>query len=436
MTRNKMSVTQLTLLTSLSMMGAGIVMLPTKFASLGMVSMLSWLITATGAAALAYVFAQCGMLSKKPGGMGGFAEYAFGVPGSFMTNYCYGLSLLIGNIAIALASANYGLYAFNEAFSPISAGICAIVLLWITTALNFPGPGFTGRFTAAVIWALLLPLLFLTVSGPFFFNPELYAANWNPAEARIWDIIPASVPMTFWAFLGLESACANAEAVEEPEKNVPKAVLFATLLTAFIYISTTNLIAGSGPNEAFLDTEAPFGIVYAEMFGEAAKPIAAILIWIGCTGSLVTWQFTMGRVFKSTAEVGFFPKIFKHVTSNNATVKGLVILTVLQTILIPLTMINSAYGQYEKLSDLAVFISIFVFVFCLGGGFALSRTAQITENRARRIRAATLLSFICILVTLAYFDSFVMKAGSFALIFGSAIYAVAPSWSKDELATK
>ena len=40
MTRNKMSVTQLTLLTSLSMMGAGIVMLPTKFASLGMVSML------------------------------------------------------------------------------------------------------------------------------------------------------------------------------------------------------------------------------------------------------------------------------------------------------------------------------------------------------------------------------------------------------------
>ena len=117
MARNKMSVTQLTLLTSLSMMGAGIVMLPTKFASLGMVSMLSWLITATGAAALAYVFAQCGMLSKKPGGMGGFAEYAYGTPGSFMTNYCYGLSLLIGNIAIALASANYGLYAFNETFS-------------------------------------------------------------------------------------------------------------------------------------------------------------------------------------------------------------------------------------------------------------------------------------------------------------------------------
>ena len=282
-----------------------------------------------------------------------------------------------------------------------------------------------------VIWALLLPLLFLIISGPFFFSTDLYAANWNPADARLWDIIPASVPMTFWAFLGLESACANAEAVDEPEKNVPKAVLFATLLTAFIYISTTNLIAGIVPNAAFIDTDAPFGIIYAEMFGERAKPIASTLIWIGCTGSLVTWQFTMGRVFKSTAAVGFFPKVFNHVTSNNATVKGLVILTSLQTILIPLTMINSAYGQYEKLSDLAVFITIFAFVFCLGGSFALSRTAPITESRARWIRTAALISLICILFTLAYFDSFIMKAGSFALIFGSVIYAIAPSWSKD-----
>ena len=425
-----MSVTQLTLLTSLSMMGAGIVMLPTKFASLGMVSMLSWLITATGAAALAYVFAQCGMLSKKPGGMGGFAEYAYGIPGSFMTNYCYGLSLLIGNIAIALASVNYGLYAFNEAFSPISAGICTIILLWFTTVLNFPGPVFIGKFTAAVIWALLLPLLFLILVGPFFFSTELYAANWNPSNARLLDIIPASVPMTFWAFLGLESACANAEAVEEPEKNVPKAVLIATLLTAFIYISTTNIIAGIVPNTAFLDTEAPFGIVYASIFGDAAKPVAATLIWIGCTGSLVTWQFTMGRVFKSTAELGFFPQIFNKVTSSNATVKGLVILTILQTIFVPLTLIDSAYGQYEKLADLAVFITIFAFVFCLGGSYALSREAQITTTRSRWIRVAAILSFICILLTLAYFDNFVMKAGAFALIFGSVFYAWIPSWKE------
>lgn len=89
MPRRKMSVTQLTLLTSLSMMGAGIIMLPAKFAEIGAISMLSWIVTALASGAVAYVFAQCGMLSKRMGGLGGFAEYAFGEPGAFSVNYSY-----------------------------------------------------------------------------------------------------------------------------------------------------------------------------------------------------------------------------------------------------------------------------------------------------------------------------------------------------------
>lgn len=40
----KMSVTQLTLLTAINMMGSGIVMLPTKLAEIGTISILSWVI--------------------------------------------------------------------------------------------------------------------------------------------------------------------------------------------------------------------------------------------------------------------------------------------------------------------------------------------------------------------------------------------------------
>lgn len=57
MPRRKMSVMQLTLLTSLSMMGAGIIMLPAKFAEIGAISMLSWIVTALASGAVAYVFA-------------------------------------------------------------------------------------------------------------------------------------------------------------------------------------------------------------------------------------------------------------------------------------------------------------------------------------------------------------------------------------------
>lgn len=230
MPRRKMSVTQLTLLTSLSMMGAGIIMLPAKFAEIGAISMLSWIVTALASGAVAYVFAQCGMLSKRMGGLGGFAEYAFGEPGAFLVNNSYAISLVFGNIAISLAAVSYGLSWFHLPFSSVFACIGCVLLLWIASLLTFRSPYITGRITGIFVWALLLPLITLVIVGGFCFDPALYAANWNPHQIPTVDAVSSGISMTFWAFLGLESACANAESVENPEKNVPKAVICATLL--------------------------------------------------------------------------------------------------------------------------------------------------------------------------------------------------------------
>ena len=92
-----MSVVQLTILTAINMIGSGIIMLPANLAQVGTISILSWLVTAVGSMALAYAFAQCGMFSSNSGGMGGYAEYSFGKSGSFMSNYTYGVSLVIAN---------------------------------------------------------------------------------------------------------------------------------------------------------------------------------------------------------------------------------------------------------------------------------------------------------------------------------------------------
>ena len=98
----KMGVVQLTTLTIVNMMGSGIILLPTKLAQVGTISIVSWLVTALGSLALAYAFAKCGRYSRKGGGMGGYAEYSFGKAGNFLTNYTYGSSLLIANVAIGI----------------------------------------------------------------------------------------------------------------------------------------------------------------------------------------------------------------------------------------------------------------------------------------------------------------------------------------------
>ena len=131
---NKMGVVQLTILTMVNMMGSGIIMLPTKLAEVGTISIISWLVTAVGSMALAWAFAKCGMFSRKSGGMGGYAEYAFGKSGNFMANYTYGVSLLIANVAIAISAVGYGTELLGARLSPVQSGgslfrssVCALL---------------------------------------------------------------------------------------------------------------------------------------------------------------------------------------------------------------------------------------------------------------------------------------------------------------------
>ena len=115
---NKMSVLQLTILTAVNMMGSGIIMLPSKLAQVGALSIVSWLVTAVGSMALAYVFAKCGMYSKKGGGMDGYAEYSFGKAGNFLANYTYGVSLIFANTAIAISAVGYALGFLGTTLDP------------------------------------------------------------------------------------------------------------------------------------------------------------------------------------------------------------------------------------------------------------------------------------------------------------------------------
>ena len=300
--KNKMSVLQLTILTAVNMMGSGIIMLPTKLAQVGALSIVSWLITAVGSMCLAYAFAKCGMYGRKGGGMGGYAEYSFGKAGNFMANYTYGVSLLIANIAIAISAVGYAATFADATLTPLMTGIYTIFTLWLATVLNFGGASITGRVSSFTVWGVIAPVLVISTVGWAYFSADMYVANWNVNNMPFGEAATNSIAMTLWAFLGLESACANADAVDNPEKNVPKAVLGGTLGAAAIYIVSTNMMFGIVPASELVNSNAPFGLAFASMFNGTVGKIVMGLMVMSCFGSLLGWQFTIANVFKGAAD--------------------------------------------------------------------------------------------------------------------------------------
>ena len=411
---NKIGVVQLTILTMVNMMGSGIIMLPTKLAEIGTISIVSWLVTAVGSTALAYAFAQCGMFSKKSGGMGGYAEYSFGKAGNFMANYTYGVSLVIANTAIAISAVGYGSELLGATLSPLSIALWTIFTLWLATVLNFGGARITGNISSFTIWGVIIPVVGISIIGWKWFDGTMYVNSWNPHNVPTFEAIGVSISMTLWAFLGLESACANADAVENPEKNVPIAVLGGTLGAAVIYIVSTNVIAGIVPNLELANSTAPFGLAFAHMFDETIGKVIMGLMVMSCFGSLLGWQFTIAQVFKSSAEEGYFPAFFKKVTSKDAPIVGMVTITALQTLLSLMTISPSLNKQFNVLVDLAVVTNVIPYLLSMAALAVLLKAENVAPQK---YKTTVFVAFIGSLYSIYA----LYAAGEQAMLYGSIV---------------
>ena len=378
----KMSVGQLTMLTAVNMLGSGIILLPSKLAEVGGISILSWLITATGSLALAYAFARCGMLSRKTGGMGGYAEYTFGKAGNYITNYTYGLSLLIANVAISITAVGYIQELFHIQLDSLQVGLATIGLLWITTFANFGGARITGRIGAVTVWGVIAPVVLVSTVGWFWFDSSVYAAGWNPHNMGWLDAAGASVAITLWAFLGLESACANTDAVENPEKNVPIAVLGGTLGAAVIYIVSTNVIAGIVDNPELAASTAPFGLVFAKMFTPLVGDIVMAAMVLACIGSLLGWQFTIAQVYKSSADTGYFLSIFAKSNKAGTPIVGMLVLLAAQTALGFLTISPDLSKQFDTLVNLAVVTNLVPYILSMAALMTMQKVSNVPAGKA------------------------------------------------------
>jgi putrescine:ornithine antiporter len=117
------------------------------------------------------------------------------------------------------------------------------------------------------VWGVIIPVAGICMIGWFFFSGATFKQAWNPQGLSIGAGMSSSIALTLWAFLGMESAAQNSDAVENPKRNVPLACMFGTLGAAVIYILSTTVIQGIVPNKLLAESTGPFADAYAQMFG-------------------------------------------------------------------------------------------------------------------------------------------------------------------------
>ncbi len=379
--KKKMNLMQLTFIVAVNMMGSGIIMLPTNMAQVGAISLLSWIVTAVGSMCIAYGFAQAGVFNSRSGGMAAYAEDAYGKSGYFQVFLLYFVSLAIGNVAIAISAVGYlaGFFPWLSS-TPIATTIGVIGLLWLTTVANFGGPSVTGKIGAITVWGVILPVGLLSIIGWFWFSSATFAAAWNPQGLTIAEGMGSSITLTLWAFLGMESAAQNSDAVENPKRDVPLACMFGTLGAAFVYVLSTSVIQGIVPNADLANSTGPFALAYAQMFNPTVGTIVMALAVIACLGSLLGWQFTIASTGKAAAEERMFPAFFAKVNSMGAPITGMIVLGFVQTAFALSTISPTLSEQFGALVSLSVVTNVIPYVVSLSALMVIMKAAKAPQN--------------------------------------------------------
>lgn len=260
---------------------------------------------------------------------------------------------------------------------------------------------------------MIIPVAGLGIIGWFWFSADTFAQAWNPNSLEFSDAIAQSIPLTLWAFLGMESAAQNSDAVENPKKNVPLACLLGTLGAAIIYVLSTSVIFGIVPNAELANSSAPFAFVYAQMFNPFVGKIIMALAVIACVGSLLGWQFTLAETAKFTADSRMFPKVFAKLNKVGAPVVGMIIAGVIQTLFAVTTMSPDAAAQFGKLVDLAAVTNIVPYITAISALVIVMKKANVTGK-------AYTLNIICMLIAILY-SGYALYASGMEAVFGGMV---------------
>ena len=261
---------------------------------------------------LCYVFtySELALMLPKAGSISAYTEVAIGhVPAIIATIAGY-----LAPAIFALPAELFLLKAVLDKLYPETFGQIGWIIIIVLALSNILGVDFFAKVQSLLAYIMLTALLVVGIAG------FTHADSQGGSVAELWegfkdvDFGVLSLTMlALWSFMALEFVCPMIEETKNPNKNLPRAMLLASVVLALIY----TLIALAGyltvPQAVLAGSDIPHAVLITELFGAWGKPVVAILAITATCSTMNTVLATIPRMLYGMAHNHQLPKLFMKV---------------------------------------------------------------------------------------------------------------------------
>jgi amino acid transporter len=274
------------------------------------------------------------------------------------------LSMLVGALVLfaALASAAAlanGFAGYLRLFVDLPPWLAIVAALLALGALAAWGIHESARVaTAATLIEIGGLLLVLAVSGEGLLAlPQRLPELAPPLQASAWPGIFLAAFVAFFAFMGFEDMANVAEEVVEPERTMPRAILWALGVATVLYLLVALAAVLTLSRAELAGSAAPLALMYAKATGREPVFIGVIALFAVANGALVL-LIRAARVLHGMSVRGWLPAALGRVHPARRTPLAATAAVTLATLALALALPLVSLARATSAAILVVFVLI------------------------------------------------------------------------------
>lgn len=250
---------------------------------------------------------------------------------------------------------------------PFIINLPGFVIVVLITILAYIGIRESKKTANAMVMVKIAVLLLVAVVGLWFIFSNDTTSNWTPFLPNGMSGVLKGVSAVFFAYIGFDAVSTTAEECSNPQRDLPKGMIYSLIICTVIYIVTALVITGMVKYTEFENVTDPLAFVFEKINMQKFGFFISLSAVLAATSVLLVFQLGQPRIWMAMSRDGLLPAAFSKV---NPRFKTPAFSTFLAGALVAFLVL---FIDDKLITDLTSIGTLFAFVLVSGGVLMLPK---------------------------------------------------------------